>query len=297
MRDLQSFRYVFLVFLFSKIAFACDVCSCGSSNSGSFSGNLTGNYIGFSYNFLHFNFKENNLVSNAPIANDYINTVSITGQYFVTDNIQINAIIPYRFNTRSTSFDEVKNQGLGDVTLTGLVSLLAKESTHYLKLGMGVKLPTGTFNLQRANVNQTSATQLGTGSWDVLLPIRYGYRHEDFSISVRGTYYIKNENKDAFKFGNQTQLSTIVTRKFDIKDTYALAPILGVNYDHFLPTSRFGVEDKRTSGYMVNATVGLEADIDAFVVGASYQIPIAQNLIENEVSFNKGLGVYTYWRF
>ncbi len=296
MKGLQKINIVFLFLLGVNNSFACDVCSCGASNSTSFTGSLNSNYIGFSYNYLHFSFREG-IVDNSPIADDYINTINILGQYFVTDKIQINTVIPYRLNKREASTGNISNDGIGDITVYGLIGLLSKQSHHSLKVGAGLKLPTGTFNLQRAIANQTSATQLGTGSLDIMLPVQYKVEIKDFTFDLNGTYFIKNKNEEDFKFGNQIQLNVNTSYAIGLRKNNSITPSIGLNYDHFKATERFEVVDKRTSGYMTTVTFGARTNIKKVVVGLTYQVPIKQNLIKGEVTFKKGIGLFTYIRF
>lgn len=297
MKDLQKIKILFLLLFVIQSSFACDICSCGASNNTNFTGGINSNYIGLSYNFVHFSYKEG-IVAKSPIANDYINNLNVLGQYFLTPKIQINAIIPYRINERVASTGTVKNNGVGDATLYGLLSLLSKKSKHTLKVGAGIKLPTGSFNLESANVNQTSATQLGTGSFDVLLPVQYRLKIKDvLAFNLSATYFIKNKNKYDFKYGNQMQLNMDVSYAIPLKSNNSIIPSIGVNYDKFKPTERFKIVDKRTSGYMTNANLGIKTHLNKFVVGMNYQVPIQQNLIDREVSFEKSIGLFTYYRF
>lgn len=296
MRDLQKIKFIVFLLLTSIASFACDVCSCGASSNTSLSGGVNSNYIGLSYNFVHFTYKEG-IVANSPTANDYVHTTSVLGQYFVTDKIQVNAIVPFRKNRREATTGNLKNQGIGDVTVYGLYNVLKEDSQHQLKVGTGLKLPTGSFNLQRATLNQTSATQLGTGSLDVLFPVQYKFQFKKITVNANGTYFIKNKNKQDFKFGNQTQLNANITYRLISKKTYVLEPSIGVNFDDFEPTERLGIIDKRTSGMMTNVNIGIKATVKKMVVGVNYQQPIQQNLIDGEVQFKQSVGVFTYYKF
>jgi len=298
MKDLQKIKQLLGVFLLLPLSiFACDICSCGASGGGSFTSDFDGHYIGLSYNYSHFTYKDG-IANNSPEGNDNINLVSILGQYKLSKKIQINATIPYRFNRRETVTDKVSNEGIGDVSFYGLYSVFKEESKHGLKIGAGLKLPTGDFDLQVANSNnQTSSIQLGTGSLDVLIPLEYSYRYKRTLFNVNGMYFIKNKNDDEFKYGNQTQINTQISHKWQLSQKTFLIPKVGITYDHFKETERFDIKDKRTSGYMVNAVFSLETYISEYVIGVSYQNPLDQDLIEGDVVFEKSIGVYTYYRF
>ena len=296
LQDLTKIFFILLISFSTKIH-ACDVCGCGASNSSGFANVLGGNYIGFTYNYMHFQYIQSNANPNIPLADDHVNTLSITGQYQLTDYFQIKGTIPYRFNNRYKSTGDFSNNGLGDVSFYGLINVLNAESNHSLKIGAGVKMPTGKFDLKNSSLNQTSAAQLGTGSWDLLLPLQYNYNLNQWSINISAMYFLKGTNNDEFKFGNQTQVNVVSSYVFPLGTNTSIAPIVGASYDHFLASERFGIVDNRTNGEMLNATIGVQAETEHFVVGVNSQLPLSQNLIDNEVTFNYGIGLYTYWKF
>ncbi|WP_139959042.1 transporter [Flavicella sediminum] len=286
-----------LVLFTSNQIFACDVCSCGSSSSSSFANGISGSFLGLSYNYMHFVFKEG-ISTNSPEGNDYINSIAITGQYQISERIRINAMVPYRFNyRRNSSHEAIDNSGLGDMSVYGLYSVLANESAHKLRIGAGLKMPTGRFNENSTSANNTSATQLGTGSWDVIFPVQYEYTIKDFSLNFGAVYFVKNKNEATFKFGNQTQLNLGVSYAFSLNDRFILAPLAGINYDSFAATEQYNIKDERTSGFMSNATIGLQFQTEKMIIGINSQLPLKQNLIEKEVHFQQGVSLYTYWRF
>ncbi|NJB82645.1 transporter [Wenyingzhuangia aestuarii] len=299
MNVLQTLTKIFftLLLIVSTSTYACDVCGCGSSNSSSFANVLGGNYVGFTYNYMHFQYLQNYANPNKPLADDHVNTISLSGQYQITDRIQVNATVPYRFNHRYKISGNVSNSGIGDVSVYGLINLLNINSNHSLKVGAGLKLPTGEFDLQNSSLNQTSAAQLGTGSLDILLPIQYNYNQNEWSVNVSAMYFIKGKNKDEFKYGNQTQVNINTSYVFPVGNNLSLAPIAGLSYDYFLASERFDIVDSRTKGYMTNANIGLQLETKDLILGVNTQLPINQNLIDNDVTFNYGVGVYTYWKF
>lgn len=296
-KGLQKIKFAILLALcYSQVIFACDVCSCGSSNSNNLNGGLSNNYIGLSFNFLHFSFKEG-VANNSPIADDYIRTISINGQYFINNKIQINAVIPHRINSRVTSNQTVNNNGLGDITLYGLYNTLSHQKKHSLKFGAGLKLPTGKFDISITDINKTSAIQLGTGSLDVLVPIQYKFKSKKVVFNLNGTYFFKNKNSNEFKYGNQIQLNSRIGYKVNIKSNYTIIPSIGLIYDDFKASERFEIIDKRSSGNMTNANFSLQAYLNKIVLGLNYFTPLKQNLIEKEVTFVRSMGVSLNYLF
>jgi hypothetical protein len=293
---LQSLK-VFLLLLFITVnSFACDVCSCGSASNSVFTNAIHGSFIGLSYNHMFFQYKEG-VFEDTPMADDRINTVAVTGQYQINDRVLINAILPYRFNYRYTCDTDVSVNGFGDVSIYGLISVLNEASKHVLKVGLGLKLPTGKFDLQSSQDNKTSSTQLGTGSLDVVFPMQYAFGFGGFSFNVSTAYFIKNTNSVAFKYGNQTQVNTSIAYAIPINKGCIMSPYIGVNYDQFKASERFEIIDHRTSGYMTNTNFGVQMETERVIIGFNSHVPLGQNLIQHEVLFKYGLGVFTYWRF
>jgi hypothetical protein len=293
---LQNLKYSILLLLFSVSSYACDVCSCGAANNSVFTNAIHGNFIGLSYNHMFFQYKEG-VFDDSPVADDRINMVTVTGQYQINDRILINAILPYRFNYRYTSEEDISTSGLGDISVYGLISVLDEASKHVLKLGLGLKLPTGKFDLKSSQDNKTSSTQLGTGSLDVALPLQYAFGFGDFSFNLSAVYFVKNTNSESFKYGNQTQVNTSIAYAVPINKGFIMSPYVGVNYDQFKASERFEIMDHRTSGHMTNTNFGIQMETERVIMGLNSQVSLDQNLIEHEVLFKYGVGVFGYWRF
>lgn len=292
---LPKISWIFVLLINCK-AFACDVCSCGAANNSIFTNAIHGNFIGFGYDYMGFNFKEG-IAINSPLGLDRIHTATLTGQFQLDDRFLISATVPYKYNTRTTTKEQLSTTGIGDVSIYGLANVLDTESNHVLKVGLGIKLPTGAFDIAVTEVNKTSAIQLGTGSFDLVFPVQYAYRKGDFSANANATYYAKGKNNKEFKYGNQLQLNVNFSYGFVLNQKFVMAPYLGISHDDFKPTERFGIVDKRSSGYMTNANIGVQLETQNYIYGLKSQLPIVQNLIDNEVLFKNSVGVFLYKRF
>lgn len=296
MIDLQKTKWILSILsILYWNSWSCDICNSGASNTSSSSIGGLHNYIGLQYQYLHFNYKET-IASDSPIAQDKINTMQLVGQYYLTKKININWNIPYQYNIRENSTEKVERSGLGDISFTSNYKWISHNENHHISLGLGLKLPTGKFDLVRANQNQTSANQIGTGSLDVLLPLQYSFVQKKYNWSISGQYSFKGKNEYDYQYGNQIHLETggnyILFEK-----KHALEAGLNLSYDHFGNISRFDIEDDQTDGYMVNTKLNLTYKTKNWVFGGYYQIPITQNLLNDEVSFQKSLGVLTYYQF
>src|SRR5690606_20888365 len=91
-------------------------------------------------------------------------------------------------------------------------------SSHRLNLGIGVKLPTGAFEgMLTDRINP--GFQVGTGSLDGIFSILHSYSENKLGINTSATYYLKTENKNEYRFGNQFSLSSNLYYNMPMKNS------------------------------------------------------------------------------
>ncbi len=88
--------------------------------------------------------------------------------------------------------------GLGDISLTGRYWAFAPESRHNVSLGLGIKAPTGDYNVAQVypNIDGTNASlkavdqsvQLGDGGWGVLFDVQAFRQLRWATLFASGTY-------------------------------------------------------------------------------------------------------------
>jgi hypothetical protein len=88
--------------------------------------------------------------------------------------------------------------GLGDVSLTGRYWVFAPESRHNVSLGLGVKAPTGDYNVTQEypNIDGTNlavkavdqSVQPGDGGWGILLDVQAFRQLSKATLFASGTY-------------------------------------------------------------------------------------------------------------
>ena len=89
-------------------------------------------------------------------------------------------------------------EGLGDVSLTGRYWLFAPESRHNVSLGLGVKAPTGEYDVTQVyrNIDGTNpavkavdqSVQPGDGGWGVLFDVQAFRQCRRATLFASGTY-------------------------------------------------------------------------------------------------------------
>ncbi|MEP7196317.1 MAG: hypothetical protein ABI851_07330 [Saprospiraceae bacterium] len=142
--------------------------------------------------------------------NIYSHAVDLNFSYGLTSRIQLNASIPYLNNERSQVLRQTKPtidtfrysvyaSGLGDVRLSANYWIFNPSTAHNgnIMVGLGIKLPTGKFNVTDDNVPQSDGTTLN----DVLMDqaIQPGDGGTGFSVELQG---FKNLYHNIYGFAN-----------------------------------------------------------------------------------------------
>lgn len=295
MKDFLNTSILSLCFIVNT--YACDICNSSATNVSDAYLGSNRNYIAILYHYLDFEYNET-IANDSPLGNDYINPIRLVGNYNIAKKINVRVTMPYIITNRETSAGEViHKKGIGDIFLSSTYNVLHHSKKHVLNIGAGVKLPTGDFSLPEPNnPNKTSSNQLGTGSWDVFFPLQYTQYIKDFTVRLQGTYFVKGTNKEEFKFGNQLSLQTNVSYPVINKKNKLLLS-LGMLYDVFEETERFEIVDKGTDGSLFVSQLDIQYQLKDFIFGGNYRLPVSQKLIDNDVRFNEGFGVYTYYQF
>lgn len=286
--------------------FFCDLCSC-SSSGGNFGLGTLNNVPFVGVRFIHQSFvSKDGIFTNSPTSKEYFNTYQHWGKLPITERFYISAILPYQDLTRKFNDRTEAINGLGDATIMGWYQLklfkkadeskadyvtIAKEpSKHSLEFGLGVKLPTGKFEEVLTN-RVNPGFQVGTGSVDAIFAVSHNYTFNKFGLNNALTYYLKGENKNQYRFGNQFSYASNLFYSI-MSDTYNLIPFIGVSGNFYESISQFGETIQNTSGNVFNASFGAEITLRNFIVGANYTTPMSSNLFGNNVTPKDSLSVY-----
>jgi outer membrane protein W len=93
---------------------------------------------------------------------------------------------------------EQEASGLGDITLTGRYWMFAPESRHNVSVGLGIKAPTGKYDVKteypnidgtnRASKAIDQSAQLGDGGWGAVLEVNAFRQFKRATLFGSGTY-------------------------------------------------------------------------------------------------------------
>ncbi|MEO9511435.1 MAG: hypothetical protein ABJN84_07070 [Flavobacteriaceae bacterium] len=285
----------------------CDLCGC-ATNTGNFGfGTLSNsNFIGLRY--IHQSFaSKDGIFSNSPSSNEYLNTYQLWAQVPVFQNFYATASLPYQDLKRTFESGSATEalKGIGDANVMGWYKLqfFKKQhndsipypvgrplSKHSVQIGMGAKLPTGEFE-ERLTNRVNPGFQVGTGSFEGIFSLGYNYGGDKIGFNTLVTYYLKGENKNEYRFGNQWSYAGNMYYKLAL-NTFSLMPVVGISGDVYNTIEQFGETLLDTDGQILNGTLGAECAIGQFILGANASLPISQNLFGGNVQANERLSVY-----
>ena len=291
---------------------ACDICGCG----------VGGNYIGllpdFTKRFVGLRYQFNRLTTQLDIngnrtalsTDEKYQTMELWGAWNIGQKWRVLALVPYNFNEKYTEGSDLlrKKNGIGDITLNGYYKLFDQSNptannklvVQSLWVGMGVKLPTGAYDVaeqQNATATNPNMFQLGTGSLDFIPSLMYDVRIQDFGINANASYKINTENKDDYRYGNKIAANASAYYKIALGANSRLAPNAGISFENQQKDHAMGFKVEETGGHILNASMGLEANFNRISVGASFQTPIQQELGRGRIDAGNRLLTHVSFSF
>jgi len=219
-------------------------------------------------------------------------------------HFRVMAFVPYYINKQVDDDGITNTNGLGDITLMGQYQLFRsnvvtksnKVVKQQLWVGLGVKLPTGSFNV---NVNDSATTvadinaQLGTGSTDILLNALYNLNINNWGLNVSANYKI-NTAKDGYLYGNKLTTNAIAYYRLEGKKITVL-PNVGVGYEQVDGNLLNGKKVEYTGSHVTTALAGVEFNFHKVGFGANVQLPVEQNFAEGQTELKlRGMAHITF---
>lgn len=277
------------------VADACPICGCGTGNlyMGLFP-NFKSKFIGVRWN--HSAYHTHLLNDATQFSHNYYNAYEVWGGINIGKRWQVLGFLPYHYNTQlDDDAGHSSKSGVGDITVLANYNVFDSRVKHpsnsryqQLWLGGGIKVPTGTFNV---DVNETDVTladvnaQIGTGSVDFILNARHSVQVKNFGVSTSASYKIGLANSQQYKYGNRLSINSIAY--YQIKTNHvSIAPNAGLTFENIggnrlnhqkiylsdgLEAGRFS-----TGGHVLNSLAGAEVTLKQVTVGANIQLPLAQ---------------------
>ncbi|QEE48126.1 transporter [Flavobacterium alkalisoli] len=272
----------------------CDACGCSASGGGmGFSSMLDQNFVGIRYMYQSYSSREG-IFNNSPWIDESFNTIQAWSRIPVAKNIQVSALVPYHFNSRTPSTGKQSIDGIGDITVLGLYTVYQTKADtlafrHTLQAGAGVKAPTGTYNSAN-NGSVNPSFQLGTGSWDYLLATEYVVKHKQFGFNAMVNYVFKTENNENYQFGDQFNYAGTFFYVIE-KQKFTFVPQAGLAGEVYASNRQYGEDVPNTKGDILFGRTGFEVGMNKFSFGVNGMLPISQNLTGGKVEANYRLAL------
>ena len=282
MKKITIATIVALCFIFS--ANACEICGCGVGNY--YIGMLpqfNNKFIGIRYHTQQFKTR----LTDDPnqFSNDYYKTMEVWAGANFGKRWQVLAIIPYNFIHQVSDDGTVNKQGLGDIAVIANYKIFDKTSatankklvTQQLWFGIGLKLPTGKFDIDQtaSEVAALANTQTGTASTDFMVNAMYNVRINKVGINTSTSYKMNTSNRDKYSFGNKFSSSTFAYYAIN-KAKLGITPNVGVLYENTGVNTLQSLKVAQTGGYLTAASAGVEVNFNRITIGCNGQLPLAQ---------------------
>ncbi len=223
-------------------------------------------------------------------------TTDVRGTYYVHPKWSLMAIVPLTAKLLCSEDNQYRDgrkleqhQGLGDVVLLTQYQalsegkrLVSKKLQQRLVVGVGVKLPTGSFQKIGYDEMLRPDLQNGSGSVDFIATTNYIIRSKSWGATAMVTYKVNTANKLGYRFANSLNADL---RGFWFKEfkRLAIAPSTGLWLEHAGSNqTTAAVPEGPTGGLFLFGTVGLDLFKGNWGLNCLWRHPLAQRIVVNE---------------
>ena len=272
---------------------ACEVCGCTSGiNALGILPQFNNHFIGLRYSYRQFHTIHPPSIipgQTGQVSDEYFHSLELWGRFYPTKRLQVFTFVPFLFyRQQSVSEGNVEVNTIGDVSvMANYIIIKAPDSTqrkarHSLQAGLGVKMPTGRYDLKNGTELLNPNLQPGTGSWDFTANVSYTVRWNAFGLNNEALYRLNTTNGAGYKFGDKI---TLASRAFYWKKwkKWSLMPSTGVQYEYTFANMDHNSRVSYTGGNLLAVHAGLDVYWDRFSVGVSTQVPCWQNVSDGYV--------------
>jgi hypothetical protein len=299
--EVKVFYAMLLVTAAGLSTYAQSCCCTGAGANYSILPNLNRHIIGMRYSYRNFYNEVNSLNPDldGKVMTQHLHTTELFGRFNLTEKLQLSALLPVNF-IRQKNGNQVSNTtGLGDMSLLLQYQVLnplrcnGNETKHQLRLGAGVKLPSGNFEMDKAGTFATNL-QLGSGSVDFIGNAVYTLRYRKFGVNVLATYRYNTVNPEAYRFGDKAQAGASFFYVFDVSGI-TLMPQVGITYEHQFENRYNKKLLTYTGGSFLYTHAGFDVYYKNFAFSSAFTPALMNQLNwegENKNRYNFEVGVF-----
>lgn len=233
---------------------------------------------------------------------DRITSTSFSLSYGVTDNISVNARLPYikRENIRESEIEDGlpdahthgDSSGFGDLLVLGQYNVSSNEKTD-ISVQFGLKAPTGETEVKdQDGVRFETEFQPGSGSWDFLLGTAISKNINGFSYHANILYNKTTEGSQSTEIGDSLSYNAALTYRLGLDDDHDHTShdhnnieTNGVTWDLLIELNGetrakneiSGFKDENSGGSIVFLSPGVRVSSGLFSGFISVGIPIIED--------------------
>ncbi len=216
-------------------------------------------------------------------------SAELRAKFYIQKRIEINAIVPFVMNSNRVDDKMEHVKGVGDITFFAGYHLISKieeaRFQHRLIIGAGVKLPTGNYYAKNdGNERIDFLLQSGTGSIDYMTYFNYIFAYKKLGFSMNTTYKINGANYYHEQIDNSITNYLNVFYKFRQDKTLKLFPSIQGYYEYTNGVYIDNVYEAGTRTKVLTGGVGVDFFYKNFSLNTSYQLPIYENKIGNNLA-------------
>lgn len=214
------------------------------------------------------------MMSNGLPTVENMNTLDLFGRFALPKRFYISAFLPVHILHETYTGSNTRVAGLGDASVLLQYAIFdpkkcnGKKSKHQLRLGAGIKAPTGKFSITPDGMFTTDL-QLGTGSWDFLFNAVYTYRFKQFGFNATASYKKNLTNAGQFRFGDKIRGGIEAFYLVKLPNAVTFMPKLGTHYEYAFMNINAGEKLTYTGGQNLYADAGFDVYYKNFAFSMS----------------------------
>ncbi len=280
---------IILLFMTHTSLYACDVCGGSGNYSFGLLPKNSSKFIGLRYQFNAFDFKHPPLFGNDTISGfSRFHSVDLWGRYSVMGGrIHFYLSVPFVFQFQQEGITVFQTASIGDASLfiqSALVQLNPEEPfkiKHNLFAGIGLKIPTGPFQLKNELSNLLPySVQPGSGSFDLLINAIYSLQYKKFGWNLELGHRFNFRNQLGLKIGDKSYMNNQFFLKKEF-EKFSFMPYLMQSIEYRQKDNSFSIPYQYTGGFLLNLGIGADLFFKNFSLGLWSQYPVYQYLGEN----------------
>ncbi len=221
----------------------------------------------------------NNHTDHASTNNNYFHTFNISGRIRPHKRVQIIINFPIQYHVQKTESGTRELAGPGDISVITQYRLLRTRDSsvgmmkHSLIAGVGVKMPTGRYNMYDETGFYDRHMQPGTGSWDVLINTQYVVKWNSWGLNTTVNAKISTQGADNYLYGHtvNTGLNAFYWGKGEKLSVLASG---GLHYSYQSKDVFMRQYQPVSGGHLLSAQVNAGFYIKKWVVGIDVKLPL-----------------------